>query len=72
MPSTKNRITPTERLYFHSELRQCSHCGTKLKRHHTAWHKYVNTFEWSLRYLEYGVCLPSPGLPLSKIVLSFC
>ncbi|MNB97899.1 hypothetical protein D3C75_451370 [compost metagenome] len=65
MPSTKNRITPERRIYFHSQLRQCPHCGTKLKRHHTAWHKYVNTLSgifdvWSMAYACPNLECPYP------------
>ncbi|MEK5235530.1 hypothetical protein NST99_07510 [Paenibacillus sp. FSL L8-0470] len=66
MPSTKNRITPKKRMYFHSELRQCPHCGTKLKRHHTACHKYVNTLNgifdiWNMAYACPNLECPYPG-----------
>ncbi|MEK4286656.1 transposase [Paenibacillus sp. FSL P4-0502] len=63
MPSTKNRITPEKRLYFHSELRKCPHCGTKLKRHHTAWHKYVNTLNGIFDIWNMAYACPHPDCP---------
>lgn len=55
MPLPKNRVTPDKRIYFRSEIKHCPHCGTLLKRHHTAWKKNVITLNgiiqaWNMAY----------------------
>lgn len=55
MPLPKNRVIPEKKIYFRPEIQHCPHCGTKLKRHHTAWKKNVITLAgviqaWSMAY----------------------
>jgi len=55
MPLPKNRITPEKKIYFRAEVHYCPHCGTKLKRHHTAWKKNIITLNgviqaWNMAY----------------------
>ncbi|MED4569806.1 transposase [Brevibacillus agri] len=55
MPLPKNRVIPERKIYFRPEIQNCPHCGTKLKRHHTAWKKNIITLSgviqaWSMAY----------------------
>ncbi|MBN2981778.1 transposase [Cohnella algarum] len=56
MPLPKNRVIPEKKIYFRPEMQHCSHCGAKLKRHHTAWKKNIITLSgviqaWSMAYV---------------------
>jgi len=56
MPLPKNRIVPSEKRYFRPEMDHCLHCGSKLKRSHTAWKKNISTLQgviqaWSMAYV---------------------
>jgi hypothetical protein len=56
MPLPKNRIVPTDKIYFKPEFEHCLHCGAKLKRSHTAWKKNISTLHgviqaWSMAYV---------------------
>jgi hypothetical protein len=56
MPLPKNRIIPEKKIYFRPEFSYCVHCGSKLKRSHTAWKKNISTLNgviqaWSMAYL---------------------
>jgi hypothetical protein len=56
MPLPKNRIVPNEKKYFRPEFDHCLHCGSKLKRSHTAWKKNISTLQgviqaWSMAYV---------------------
>jgi hypothetical protein len=55
MSLPKNRVTPEKKIYFRTEFKFCPHCGTKLKRHHTAWKKNIITLKgvfqvWNMAY----------------------
>lgn len=55
MPLPKNRIVPSRKVYFRSEIRFCPHCGSKLRRSHTAWKKNISTLSgviqaWNMAY----------------------
>lgn len=56
MPLPKNRIIPEHKIYFRPEFSCCVHCGSKLKRSHTAWKKNISTLNgviqaWNMAYL---------------------
>jgi hypothetical protein len=56
MPLPKNRIIPERKIYFQPEFSHCVHCGSKLKRSHTAWKKNISTLygviqAWSMAYV---------------------
>jgi hypothetical protein len=51
----KDRLRPTKKIYFKSEINHCPHCESKLRRSHTAWHKRIATLNevieaWSMAY----------------------
>jgi len=53
---SKNRLGAAPKVYFRPELKNCPHCGVKLKRSHTAWNKKVSTLDgvihaWSMAYV---------------------
>jgi len=52
---SKNRLGTVPKVYFRPELRNCPHCGTKLKRSHNAWNKKISMLTgvihaWSMAY----------------------
>lgn len=56
MPLPKNQIVPERKIYYRPELERCLHCGSKLKRSHTAWKKNIATLSgviqvWSMAYV---------------------
>jgi hypothetical protein len=65
MPLPKNRIIPEKKIYFRPEIQNCPHCGTKLKRRHTAWKKNIITLSgviqaWSMAYACSNAHCPHP------------
>jgi hypothetical protein len=52
---SKNRLGAAPKVYFRPEMKNCPHCGIKLKRSHTAWNKKISTLTgvihaWSMAY----------------------
>jgi hypothetical protein len=64
---SKNRLGAAPKIYFRPEMKNCPHCGIRLKRSHTAWNKKISTLSgvihaWSMAYACPNIDCPHAGV----------
>ncbi len=65
---TRRDLSAYRKVHFKPEIRECPHCGSRLRRSHTAWSKNVQTMRGKYHATSYAYKCPRTDCPEREVV----